>query len=218
MSGIDLRGEFPPVHDQDGISSCLAFAICDAVWWERRFTPSALFLYYNARVRAGNETRNAAVAPSAALAAAKEPGLCPESLWPYRAGHSLEPPPREAYDAAAEHSGVEFESLPRSETAIMKSLDERRPFFFCLRLFRSNHREFDAGRVLLPRDDEAPVRNHALLAVGYDDVTASVLVRNSLGSAWGDGGHASIPFAYLLDPRGAYAFRRIGRDHQIFFP
>ncbi|MEM8663436.1 MAG: C1 family peptidase, partial [Pseudomonadota bacterium] len=41
------------------------------------------------------------------------------------------------------------------------------------------------------------VGGHAMLIVGYDLIRQTVLVRNSWGPRWGDGGYATIPFSVL---------------------
>lgn len=231
MSKTDMLDAFPAVHDQAGIHSCMAFAVCDAVWWEcvqrdsgsrgRVFVPSALFLYYNARRRSGQERRNIALTPLDTMAALGELGVCPEELWPYRPERYLQQPPAEAYITATSHAGIEFERLRQEEAALKSSLDEGRPFLVCLRLFRSNCWEFHYGathkngRMVIPGDEEYPILNHAMLAVGYDESTAQFRLRNSFGGEWGDNGHVYVPDSYLLDPRKAYAFSRVKRTSSI---
>lgn len=229
MSKPDLAEAFPAVHDQAGIHSCMALALCDAVWWESvqrdsgssAFVPSALFLYYNARRRAGQEKRNIALTPIDAMAALAELGVCPEEIWPYRPERYLQQPPEEAYVSAGSKAGIEFEPLRQEEAVLKSSLDDGRPFLVCLRLFRSNCWEFHygatrkSGRMVIPGDEEYPILNHAMLAVGYDQTTAQFRLRNSFGGAWGDHGHVHVPDSYLLDPRKAYAFARVKRTSSI---
>ncbi|HXD31758.1 MAG TPA: C1 family peptidase [Pyrinomonadaceae bacterium] len=223
MSKVDLRTQFPPVRSQRGLLSCTALVICDALWsglqrggagaeTAGQFSPSALFLYYNARKRAGHENHNAAVRPTDALDALKEYGICSEECWPYVIENYRERPPGPAYDNALRFKNVGFETLRQDAGQLRASLDAQVPFFFCLRLFVSNQWDFDygetrrTGRLKAIGDSERPVRNHALLAVGYDDATASFLARNSFGEEWGDCGYVSVPYDYLLHPQKAYGF------------
>jgi C1A family cysteine protease len=227
MSDADLRDRLPPVRSQRGLESCTAIAISDAVGWEFRrrephgarelFEPSPLFVYYNARKRAGEEMLNTPVRPSDAMAAVQEYGICPESAWPYSPMRYRNRPPVHAYKAARAHAGLTFEQLEQDERALKDSLSEGAPFFLCLRLFPSNCEDFDrgetalTGRLALPRPDEAPIRNHAMLAVGYDDASSVFVLRNSFGRGWGREGHLFLPYEYVLDPERAYAFWRVDR-------
>jgi C1A family cysteine protease len=48
----------------------------------------------------------------------------------------------------------------------------------------------------MPVDGE---RGHAVLMVGYDDATQRVIVRNSWGASWGQGGYFTMPYQYVVD-------------------
>ena len=49
----------------------------------------------------------------------------------------------------------------------------------------------------LPKPGEKQLGGHAVLAVGYDDSTKRVLVRNSWGADWGVNGYFTIPYDYI---------------------
>ena len=122
IAQVDFREHFPPVWGQRGLQSCMALVICDAIWWELRrrhgkapFMPSPLFLYYNARKRAGHENHNIAVRPSDAMEAVREYGVCPEDVWPYSPRRYRDRPPAAAYEAAKRYAGVTFEKLEQRE-------------------------------------------------------------------------------------------------------
>jgi C1A family cysteine protease len=55
------------------------------------------------------------------------------------------------------------------------------------------------GVVPLPGAGETALGGHAVLAVGYDDAEGRFLVRNSWGADWGQGGHFTLPYAYLTE-------------------
>jgi len=226
MVTVDLRDRFLPVWSQRGLESCTALTICDAIWWELKrqhgvfekpspFIPSALFVYYNARKRAGHENLNIAVRPSDVIAAVQEYGVCPEELWPYHPARYRDRPFSTAYQVARAYAGIEFKSLPQKLQDLTASLQSQIPFFFCLRLFPSNLTTFNscemAGTGILrePQPAENPAYNHALLAVGYDEASSYFIVRNSFGPQWGKGGYFFLPFAYLLNARAAYGFRQL---------
>ncbi|MGA7215858.1 MAG: C1 family peptidase, partial [Terrimicrobiaceae bacterium] len=53
------------------------------------------------------------------------------------------------------------------------------------------------GTLNLPKPGEKQLGGHAVLAVGYDDSTKRVLVRNSWGADWGVNGYFTIPYDYI---------------------
>ncbi len=234
-SRVDLRDEFPVVRDQGPLQACTAVQLSDLIGWsldrhrrarsggrmDSAFSPSALFVYYNARKRTGHHNCNAPVRPSDAVAAVIESGVCSEELWPFDYPRYRERPPDRAYDSASELE-VEFRSVAQDAGQLKHSLDHGVAFFFSLRLFASNCWEFErgetavTGRMKMPRPHELAVRNHAVLAVGYDDSCSSFLVRNDFGPDWGIEGHALVPYDYLADPMKAYAFRTVEASHPTF--
>jgi len=57
----------------------------------------------------------------------------------------------------------------------------------------------NTGVVPMPALAERVLGGHAALAVGYDDASQRLIVRNSWGGNWGNGGHFTIPYAYVTD-------------------
>ena len=202
----------------------MALALSDVIGVEHRrrfpnleqYLPSPLFIYYNARKRAGHENHNIAVRPSDAMDAVGAYGVCKEAAWPYHPGRYRERPPSIAYEQALRSStNVSFERLKQEQHALEGSLNEGIPFLFCLRLFPSNCRDFEygetaaTGRIKLPGDAEPEVRNHAMVAVGYDSESSEFLIRNSFGEEWGCDGHVRVSYEYMLHASKAYAFWRV---------
>jgi C1A family cysteine protease len=59
----------------------------------------------------------------------------------------------------------------------------------------------DNGRLSVPSSQELDGSLHAVACIGYDDVSADMLLRNSWGASWGVDGYAWLPFQFL----GAHA-------------
>ena len=58
---------------------------------------------------------------------------------------------------------------------------------------------FGSARSLnMPTPGERVLGDHAVVAVGYDDSTNRLIVRNSWGKKFGLGGYFTMPYAYLL--------------------
>jgi C1A family cysteine protease len=204
----------------------MAIVICDAIWMYLKqnpagstpaglFDPSPLFLYYNARKSIGNENHNVPVSPSDTISALEEFGVCPEEYWRYDVTRWRDRPSQEAFKAAQCLCNISCEKLEQDLDLLVESLAEGRPFWFCLRLYYSNMHKFDRGEIKcgellpMPQIAENSVRNHAMLAIGYDVATNSFEVRNSFGREWGDSGHIWISADYVLNKVSCYAFWRI---------
>lgn len=196
----DLRARFGASRDQGPRPTCLAFAASDLhagirPGWEPLSCETAFF---HAQRRAGRPpTTGAALLHM--LEALAEDGQPIEAAWPYlRQGPtsyaSWSPPP---------FTGETFKrdglSLAADWSSLTDLLDLGRPVLLLLTLSRSFF--FPVEGVVEAANDEHPdpALRHAVLAVGYGSVdgTPAVLVRNSWGEAWGQGGHAWLRYDFV---------------------
>ena len=46
-----------------------------------------------------------------------------------------------------------------------------------------------------------PEGSHAVVAVGYDDKRQCIIVLNSWGSIWGNGGYFFMPYNFIKDTK-----------------
>lgn len=53
------------------------------------------------------------------------------------------------------------------------------------------------------------VGRHAVVAVGYDDKRQRIVVLNSWGSSWGDGGYFYMPYNFITDTEMCSDFWKI---------
>ena len=87
----------------------------------------------------------------------------------------------------------------RTLTEMKTCLAEGFPFVFGFAVYES----FEApevaktGVVVMPGKNEDLLGGHAVLAVGYDDTTQRILVKNSWGTKWGMRGYFTMPYAYV---------------------
>lgn len=197
----DLRHLFGPVRDQGQRPTCLAFAASDAHAalrgpWEPL---SCEYAFFSAQKRAGRSPHGGATL-STMLETLRQDGQPHEAGWPYLvvvpADLSLWQPPaglkplfRRA--GAAGNGTVD---------AILAELDQDRAVLVLMRLSRS----FDwigADHIVDPGANEQPefLRRHAVVAVGHGEAKGqrAVLVRNSWGTGWGDGGHGWLTEKFL---------------------
>ena len=66
------------------------------------------------------------------------------------------------------------------------------------------------GKIPYPTTGEKVAGGHAIVAIGYDDnlkitntntgasTTGSLIIRNSWGPKWGDGGYGYLPYDYVI--------------------
>jgi C1A family cysteine protease len=84
------------------------------------------------------------------------------------------------------------------------------PSMFGFTVFSSIGQAGTTGKIPFPCPGERILGGHAVVAVGYDDAVAvnnpicgketagALLIRNSWGADWGDGGYGWLPYEYVL--------------------
>jgi C1A family cysteine protease len=221
---VDLRGAscgFPPVFDQGRLNSCTANAVAAALAFDIRrqrgdasFVPSRLFIYYNERSTentVGSRAYGNHGAPAYmrdCIKVVADLGFCAEHEWPYDQTAYDTRPPDSAYQSALAHRSCEYYRIAQDLALLRACLAEGFPFVCGIRVYRSflAPQARATGAVPRPGPGEALVGGHAVAVVGYDDAARQFVVRNSLGTGWGDRGHGSLPYEYLSDPRHAMDF------------
>jgi hypothetical protein len=195
----DLRSVFGPVRDQGARPTCMAFAASDAhaavrPGWEPL---SCEFAYYHALKRDGGRPGDGATLRGM-LAAIKEDGQPPESIWPYLAvvpanATTWKPPAKaEPRYRRASSQG------PLSVAEVIQLLDKGAPVLLTMMLSNAFYGP-DADGVVASAELPEPYRRHAVVAVGHgkNGNRTLVLIRNSWGPGWGVGGHAWLSEDYL---------------------
>ena len=204
----DLRTGCPKeIYDQGRLGSCTANAIGAAFEYCRikqdlfDFMPSRLFVYYNERVMEGTVDCDSGAMIRDGIKSVARQGVCPEVSWPYDIARFAEQPPGSCYDEALRSRAVSYQRVTRSLTQLKGCLANGYPFVFGFQVYESFEGDEVAsgGTAPMPGREEQPIGGHAVLAVGYDDATGRFLVRNSWGAGWGDGGHFTLPYAYLTE-------------------
>jgi C1A family cysteine protease len=124
-----------------------------------------------------------------------------EPLWPYVLAKFRTKPAAPAYADARKHAAVLYQRVTQDITQLRGCLAAGYPFVFGFSVYTSFESEAVAvsGRVPLPKPSERMVGGHAVLAVGYDNPARRFILRNSWGTAWGQNGYFTMPYAYLLD-------------------
>ncbi len=221
---VDLRRWCSPVEDQGGIGSCTANAGVGMVeYYERRafgkhLDASRLFLYKATRNLAELRGDSGAYIRST-MGALVLFGVPPEKYWPYtdRDPDFDREPSAFCYSFAENYRGIRYfrhdpADLSKVEVleSVRKSLAAGIPSMFGFTVYSSISQAKEDGGIPFPTRSDRVMGGHAVVAVGYDDKMAignddgdvttegALLVRNSWGTGWGDGGYGWLPYEYVL--------------------
>jgi C1A family cysteine protease len=220
---VDLRDGFLPVRDQGPLNACTSFAA--AALFEhgmiregrRPHAASPLFLYAVQRelLQERGDRGSYLRTSMEALALA---GACPEKYWPYVPARLDVPPPSFCYAVADNFEALTYYRLDhpglgaRELLRVLKlHLARGLPVMLGCRLFPGLPAAATLGTIPEPSPGEPVALEHAFVAAGYDDeqVTCdasgrirtgrgALRVRSSWGPGWADGGHAWLPYGYVL--------------------
>lgn len=201
---IDLRIAMPPVYDQGSLGSCTGNAIAGAIDFldKRSTTPSRLFIYYNERAMEGTIKQDAGAYIRDGIKSVNKLGVCDETKWPYVVGKFANKPNKTAFAQAAQRKVLGYQRIT-SLQSMKTCLASGKPFVFGFSVYESFESDHVAalGVIDLPRPGERVLGGHAVLAVGYDDFSQRLIVRNSWGADWGQKGYFSMPYDYVTNSK-----------------
>lgn len=222
-ASVDLRPWCSPVEDQGSLGSCTANAAVGLYeYFERRafgnhLDGSRLFVYKNTR-RLLHWTGDTGAFLRTTMGALALFGVPPEAHWPYDVRRYDDDPPAFAYAFAQSYQAIRYARLdppgraPAQVLARIKTnLAAGIPAMFGFTVYDSIRQADGDGKIPFPGPRENVVGGHAVVAVGYDDrlrvrnggggpaTTGALLIRNSWGAGWGDGGYGWLPYRYVTD-------------------
>lgn len=221
---VDLRAHCSPVEDQGNLGSCTANAGAGIIeYYERRafgrhLDASRLFLYKAARNLMKLKGDTGAYLRTT-IGAMVLFGVPPEEHWPYDDGPDRfdREPPAFCYAFAQNYKAIRYyrhdiPGTPAAETLerIKAHLASGHPTMFGFTVYSSIESADARGAIPFPGPKERIEGGHAVAAVGYDDrievkngknggheTTGALLIRNSWGTNWGEGGYGWLPYEYV---------------------
>lgn len=198
---VDLRSKCPPVFDQGQLGSCTANALSGAMGFlHPGLIGSRLFVYYNERAMEGTIDQDAGAQIRDGVKTLNKIGVCPEAEWPYKVTKFKAKPPAPCFADAAQHTISAYQRVT-GLSAMQHCLAQGFPFVFGFTVYEAFEGEEVAktGVLNLPNPGEQNLGGHAVMAVGYDTATERLIVRNSWGKDWGQGGYFTMPFEYAAN-------------------
>src|SRR4030042_1394014 len=145
-------------------------------------------------------------------------GVPPEEYWPYTDAPDDfdKEPPAFCYSFAQNYKTLKYyRHDPPSASAeyilnrVKTYLSARHQGMFGFTVYSSVEQASDSGRIPFPSPFDKIEGGHAVVAVGYDDkmkikntyggeeAEGALLIRNSWGQDWGEGGYGWLPYDYL---------------------
>jgi len=199
---VDLRPNMPPIFSQGRLGSCTANALAGQLGFLHPGSEafSRLFIYYGERSLEGSITRDSGAQLRDGIKFLASSGCCYESIWPYNTAKFTVKPLAEAYTAAQAHKIISYTRLTSLDD-MMDCLASGFPFVFGFTVYESFETPAVAktGILGMPVPGERPLGGHAVEAVGYDMASKRLIVRNSWGAGWGQSGHFTMPFDYVIN-------------------
>jgi C1A family cysteine protease len=203
---VDLSAGCSPVEDQGQLGSCTANALVGNLEYlylqaGKALTDlSRLFIYYNERAMEGTVSEDAGAAIRDGVKSLVNLGVCSEKKWPYTISKFAVKPPAPCYTEALQRQVTSYHRILTLQQ-MKQCLAEGFPFVFGFSVYESFESPAVAktGKLDLPKPKEKNLGGHAVCAVGYDDSTKRLLVRNSWGADWGLKGYFTMPYDYAAN-------------------
>jgi C1A family cysteine protease len=209
---VDLSEWCSPIEDQEDIGACTAHAGIGLLeYYERRaggdhIDASRLFLYKATRNLLGWSGDTGAWLRTTMKAMVLF-GAPPERYLPYDTSVYDEEPSAFCYSFAQSYRAIQYFRLDGPGVVgaallqrVKQFLDAGYPSMFGFTVYNFGNAK---GEIAFPGPNDPVQGGHAVVAVGYDDKrkigaeTGALMIRNSWGTKWGEGGYGWLPSRYV---------------------
>ena len=200
---IDHRARLPEARDQGARPTCMAFAISDGHTFYRNNTKllSAEYLFCKGKQRQLPLNHNDGLYVNTAIDALNVDGQPEEVFFPYQVqANSTLPVPAVPFGKPTYHKLLT--SNKSGIDQIIQLLDAKQSPVILLKIIDSFFRYKKNDAPIDTNCTKAHRGNHAVLAVGHAVTTLGarcILIRNSWGVGWGDGGHGWVSETYITE-------------------
>ena len=200
-TSVDLKADVTEVEDQSTFNACTANAGCSALelMYKKNGTLvnlSRMYLYYYTR-QLSNIVGDGGAYPRNIGKALQTYGVCYEPTWPYVAADISTAPSASAITEAAPFKITSYEQiigdvLPQIKNAVAQgipvllTMTVNQSFMSLSGVWTTHTWDTSAASPSLG--------SHEVLVIGYDDAAGRLLIENSWGPAWADGGFFGMPY------------------------
>ena len=169
-----------------------------------------------------NRPGNQGVSIASMCQALKQYGVCYETAWPYDFKKIDTAPTQSADDQAINFKIIDFDFNTISNNAdtdvltnIKTMLSRGIPVLMRIpehSSLRALSGPWTTHSWNIVTSDANPINSyHAVLIIGYDDASQRLLIENSWGPGFGDGGFFGFPYSYI-DQSSGFTTLNIGED------
>jgi len=200
LQAVDLRSNIDTVYMQSSTNACTAHAVVNALdcmydnaGQSKRF--SRAWVWWWSRVNSGRAGLNVGASFTDLNAALEKNGIVLESAHPWKTD-AFNPPPK----GLVGQTGVTFEVMRTSVPDIKRKLCLGIPVVIGFTIHQDFYSLYGKKDWRLHQWDitkNDTYSDHAVCIVGYDDAANRLLVENSWGPSFGDGGFFGIPYIDL---------------------
>jgi len=209
---VDLSKWCSPIEDQENIGSCTAHAGVGLLeYFENRafgnyVDASRLFLYKTTRNLLGWKGDTGAWLRTTMKAMVLF-GSPPERYLPYDTKKYDDEPTAFCYSFAQSYKAIQYYRLDGQGVSgaalldrIKRYLAAGHPSMFGFTVYNFGNSK---GEFAYPSANDSVQGGHAVVAIGYDDKrkiggeTGALMIRNSWGTGWGEGGYGWLPYKYV---------------------
>ena len=209
---IDLVKNFPLVYNQLNTSSCVAHAVSMAYMIqllqqkEKFFSPSRLFIYFNARqIDNPRIIRDEGTYLKSGIKSVAQFGACDESIWKFDTSKVNIKPSKltnskfDPYISGLTKQVEKYERVPKSREAIKNALFQGSAVVFGVYLYSKFQEQLEKNNYVfqLPERGDYMMSGHAVIVTGFSDEKQAFKVRNSWSKYWGINGDFWMPYIIM---------------------
>lgn len=205
LPSIDLSGHFGPIEDQGQLGSCTAFAGTQAYseWLVRQgqrwIEFSELAQYWEERKIMGTVNQDSGAWGIDIIDVLTSLGAQLEQDDPYNISKFTDAPNEKLFANPLPFDCVRQINHANLLNDTLDALSNELSVLFGFTVFSGLQSQQCASTGILPMPNpgEQPEGGHEVVAVGYDQSTRMLKIRNSWGASWGQEGYFWMPYDYF---------------------